>query len=284
MGQFDYFSAQVINRKNDYSVYVCPVCGNENIINSTECKHCRYSLKEFESVYFSHYNDYNEALLLVEEKKLFSAYEKIITFLEYYPKDVDAQHLRLYILSLLKDEEFSAKAEAYSQEHSDRWVINLIDAPESVSVKDFQMKTLFKGEKLLSSIYKIATAKQEERNKTIGQLKELTNRLYEIYIKVKTLKANKPIFAEIKLFYEKIYMEFLLRNGMNITDYLGRNFNDLTEEEKKILGSVYNVEDKKKPDGTIVKVFMPEIRYNSILLQQAKITVNVHPKKNTQEK
>lgn len=284
MGQFDYFSAQAINRKNDYSVYVCPVCGNENTINSTECKYCRYSLKEFESVYFSHYNDYNEALLLIEEKKLFSAYEKIITFLEYYPKDVDAQHLRLYILSLLKDEEFSAKAEAYSQEHSDRWVINLIDAPESVSVKDFQKKTLFKGEKLLSSIYKIATAKQEERNKTIVQLKELTNRLYEIYIKVKTLKANNPIFAEIKLFYEKIYMEFLLRNGMNITDYLGLNYNDLTEEQKKILGSVDTVEDKKKPNGAIVKVFMPEIRYNSILLQQAKITVNVHPKKNTQEK
>ena len=100
MGQFDYFSAQAINRKNDYSVYVCPVCGNENIINSTECKYCRYSLKEFERVYFSHYNDYNEALLLIEEKKLFSAYEKKITFLEYYPKDVDAQHLRLYILSL----------------------------------------------------------------------------------------------------------------------------------------------------------------------------------------
>ena len=112
----------------------------------------------------------------------------------------------------------------------------------------------------------------------------MTNRLYEIYIKVKTLKANNPIFAEIKLFYEKIYMEFLLRNGMNITDYLGLNYNDLTEEQKKILGSVDTVEDKKKPNGAIVKVFMPEIRYNSILLQQAKITVNVHPKKNTQEK
>lgn len=98
------------------------------------------------------------------------------------------------------------------------------------------------------------------------------------------LKGNNPIFAEMKLFYEKIYIEFLLRNGMNITDYLGLNYNDLTEEQKKILGSVDTIEDKKKSDGTIVKVFMPEIRYNSILLQQAKITVNVHPKKNPQEK
>lgn len=284
MGQFDYFSAQVLNRKNDYSVYVCPVCGNENIINSTECKYCRYSLKEFEGIYFSHYNSYNESLALIEEKKFFNAYEKIITFLDYYPKDIDAQHLRLYILYLLKDEEFSTKAETYSQENSDRWVIKLIDAPENVSIKDFQKKTLFKGESILTSSYKIATAKQEERNKTIVHLKDLTNRLYEIYIKIKMLKGNNPIFAEMKLFYEKIYIEFLLRNGMNITDYLGLNYNDLTEEQKKILGSVDTIEDKKKSDGTIVKVFMPEIRYNSILLQQAKITVNVHPKKNPQEK
>ena len=196
--------------------------------------------------------------------------------MDYYPKDIDAQHLRLYILYLLKDEEFSTKAETYSQENSDRWVIKLIDAPKNVSIKDFQKKTLFKGESILTSSYK--------RNKTIVHLKDLTNRLYEIYIKIKMLKGNNPIFAEMKLFYEKIYIEFLLRNGMNITDYLGLNYNDLTEEQKKILGSVDTIEDKKKSDGTIVKVFMPEIRYNSILLQQAKITVNVHPKKNPQEK
>ena len=81
MGQFDYFSAQAISRKNDYTVYKCPLCGTDNNINSTECKYCRYSLKEFESVYFSSFNNYNEAIRLLEENKIVTAYEKIISFL-----------------------------------------------------------------------------------------------------------------------------------------------------------------------------------------------------------
>ena len=77
MGQFDYFSAQAISRKNDYTLYKCPLCGTDNNINSTECKYCRYSLKEFESVYFSRFNNYNEAIRLLEENKIVNDYKKI---------------------------------------------------------------------------------------------------------------------------------------------------------------------------------------------------------------
>ena len=44
-------------------------------------------------------------------------------------------------------------------------------------------------------------------------------------------KNKSPIFEQIKFFYEKIFIEFLLRNEMNIPNYLGLNYNDLTDEE-----------------------------------------------------
>ena len=92
-------------------------------------------------------------------------------------------------------------------------------------------------------------------------------------------------FEQIKFFYEKIFIEFLLRNEMNIPNYLGLNYNDLTDEEKKVFGAVDTIEDKKKPNGQVVKVFQPEIRYHSLIIQRAKITVNVHPnKKEVKEK
>ena len=279
MGQFDYFSAQAINRKNDYTIYTCPLCGTENAINSIECKYCRYSLKEFESIYFSRFNNYNDALSLLVNNKTISAYEKIISFLEYYPKDVDAQHLRLFILYLLKDEDFSIKAEKYLQENNDRWTVKLIDTPESVSLKEFSQKPLFEGHPNLLSLDKIASAKQEERVKITTQLKDFANRIYDFYCKVKTQKNKNPVFDEIKFFYEKIFVEFLLRNEMNIIDYLGLNYNEFSEEQKKILGTVDTVEDKKYPDGQIVKVFMPEIRYHSLIIQRAKITINLNRKK-----
>lgn len=285
MGQFDYFSAQAISRKNDYTLYKCPLCGTDNNINSTECKYCRYSLKEFESVYFSRFNNYNEAITLLEENKIVTAYEKIISFLEYYPKDVDAQHLRLYILFLLKDEDFNVKAENYLQENSDRWAVKLIDSPESISLKDFSRKIVFEGNTFLPSIEKLANAKQEERIKITAQLKDFANQIYDIYCKVQQQKNKSPIFEQIKFFYEKIFIEFLLRNEMNIPNYLGLNYNDLTDEEKKVFGAVDTIEDKKKPSGQVVKVFQPEIRYHSLIIQRAKITINVHPnKKEVKEK
>lgn len=279
MGQFDYFSTQAINRKNDYTVYKCPLCGSDNQINSTECKYCRYSLKEFENVYFSRFNYYNDALRLLEENKLITAYEKIISFLEFYPKDQDAQHLRLYISFLLKDEEFSLKAETFLQENSDRWVAKLIDTPESVSLKDFSKKVTFSGNGFLPPLDKLLNAKQEERIKMTEQLKDFINHIYDLYCKTKQQKGKNPIFEQLKFFYEKIFIEFLLRNEMNVSNYLDMNYKDLSDEEKKIFGAVDTVEDKKKPDGQIVQVFQPEIRYHSLIIQRAKITVNIHPTK-----
>ena len=205
--------------------------------------------------------------------------------MEYYPKDVDAQHLRLYILFLLKDEDFNVKAENYLQENSDRWTVKLIDSPESISLKDFSRKIVFEGNTFLPSIEKLANAKQEERIKITAQLKDFANQIYDIYCKVQQQKNKSPIFEQIKFFYEKIFIEFLLRNEMNIPNYLGLNYNDLTDEEKKVFGAVDTIEDKKKPSGQVVKVFQPEIRYHSLIIQRAKITINVHPnKKEVKEK
>ena len=123
--------------------------------------------------------------------------------MEYYPKDVDAQHLRLYILFLLKDEDFNVKAENYLQENSDRWTVKLIDSPESISLKDFSRKIVFEGNTFLPSIEKLANAKQEERIKITAQLKDFANQIYDIYCKVQQQKNKSPIFEQIKFFYEK---------------------------------------------------------------------------------
>lgn len=284
MGKFDYLTSQVVNRSNDYTVYACPLCGTDNTINSSECKYCRYSLVEYENVYFSHFGCYNEAIEFLKAKKYLSAYEKIIAFLQFYPKDIDAQRLRLYILFLLNDDAFVEKAEAYLQVNSDRWAAKLIDTPESISLNEFALKVKFDGKGIVVPFDKMVSAKQDERKKATAQIKELINKLYDIYAKIKLKKGKNPIHDEFKLFYEKIFTEYLIRNEMNVIDYLGVNFNELSEETKSIIGSVDTIENKKLPDGYIAKVFMPEIRYHSLILQRAKITVNTNKKPNKQEK
>lgn len=278
MGKFDYLTSQVISRKNDYTVYPCPLCGTDNTINSTECKYCRYSLVEFESTYFSRFNYYNEAVNLIKRAEYLAAYEKIIAFLEFYPKDIDAQRLRLYILYLLNDSDFVEKAEAHLQANSDRWTAKLIDNPETISLNDFSPKPNFEGKSIFIPFEKMVAEKQDERKKSTAQVKELVNKLYDIYVKVKTKKSKNPIYDEFKLFYEKILAEYLTRNEMNVVDYFGLNFNELREETKNTIGSVDTIENKKLPDGYIVEVFMPEIRYHSLIIQRAKVTVNVNKK------
>ncbi len=80
MSQLNFLASQFADKKRDYSTYFCPYCGEENRINSSECKYCSSSLLEYESLIFEYYNLYNEAVELVKNKELLSAYEKIVVF------------------------------------------------------------------------------------------------------------------------------------------------------------------------------------------------------------
>ena len=95
MSQFNFLTSQISNKKRDYSIYTCPYCNNENKINSSECVYCNKSLLEYESIIFAKYNNYNEALDFAKNNKYVSALEKISSFLERFPDDIDALEEKL---------------------------------------------------------------------------------------------------------------------------------------------------------------------------------------------
>lgn len=274
MSQFNFLTAQISNKKRDYTVYTCPYCNNENKINSSECNYCNKSLLEMESIIFAKYNNYNEALELVKNNKYISALEKICGFLERFPDDIDGNRLKLYILKQLNDEEFELKAETFIKLSSDRWTAKLLDNPELASIDELTTKEAFKG---IENFYPTnhIVACEQEKNKFVNNIKETINSLYSIYIRVKnTRKFDKIKYTnEFVLFYEKNFLKFLSKNDIYVKDYLGLNLFDLSEEEKKCIGNIDTVYCKKEKDGLINEVFYPEIKYNGFFVQRAKITV-----------
>jgi hypothetical protein len=279
MSQFNFLSAQIENKKKDYTKYLCPFCGSENKINSSECVYCRNSLLEFEQSLYIKYNKYNESLHFANNEDYISALENVIQFLEYYPDDVEGNRLKLFLLNKLKDKNFENKAEEYLRVSQDRWVAKLIDTPKEVSIKDLPTKEVFIG-KQITELDNIFVAIKKNNDRTLQNLKETINSLYSMYIRLKSRKKNKDKQTdEFIVFYEKIFLLFLKKQDIQVIDYFNKNIEELSTEERKYIGAIDTISDKKLKNGTIAKVHFPEIRHNVFIVQKAKITVINNNKK-----
>ncbi len=199
---------------------------------------------------------------------------KLSFFLNYYKEDVDANRLKLFILKQLKDKSFEKKAEAYISEHRDRWVANLVDCPKGVvSIKDFALKESFEGRPNQIMDNSILV-NEKTKQKFAKDIKETLNSLYSIYIKAKTVKKIKDKrMCEFVSFYEKTLPLFLKKHNLSLIDYYHQNINQLNDENKKCIGNIEIISNKKLEDGLISEVFFPEIRYKNFIIQKAKITV-----------
>lgn len=273
MSQFSFLSSQIENRKRDYTIYHCPYCGQENKINSSECRYCASSLLEYESIIFKNFNFYNEALEYAKNKNYLTAFEKIIVFLNDYSDDIQANRLKLFLLKKLNDKSFEEKAEKYISENNDRWVTTLVDNPKKISLSELTTKESFNGS-LNADDCNFITYGEQIKQKLVTNIRETINSLYSIYVKTKAIKKIKDkLFSEFLSFYEKTFLLFMKKQDIQVIDLYHQNYNELDDEAKKCIGYVDTISNKKLPNGFISEVFFPEIRYRNFIIQKAKITV-----------
>lgn len=283
MSQFSFLSSQIENSKKDYTRYSCPFCNASNSINSTECKHCNNSLVEYESIIFANYNLYNKSLEFARNNDYISALEDITLFLHSFPDDLEANRLKFYLLKKLNSVNFEKQAEDYISSSSDRWIAQLIDDENSLSLKDLHSKVVYNG-KISAQIPNAIEELNKSKAKLSSNIIETINALYNIYIKKKYNSKKDKAASEFITFYEKIFLLFLKKQDILVVDYYNKNYKDLTEEEQKCIGWIDNIVSKKIEDGKIIQVFNPEIKNSSFIIQKARITVAQNIKKETKQK
>lgn len=283
MGRYDFLYTQMAQKETDYSIYSCPLCGADNAINSTGCRRCKYDLVAHEALLFFQWNKYSEALGFTKNEQYISALESITQFLEYYQKDRDALRLRLYILNKLQDKDFERKVEEYVSQESDRWADRLLDTPDQVTLDDFKMKEEFKGTQTKHPLAEIG-ARQKENFNNAQALIETVNALYRMRRGKQKNAAKQQDKKEFDFFYDNVFLVYLARREISVVDFLGHDFSKLPDEQKKLLGGIEEIKDRRRSDNLIVKVFQPEIHYHALILQKAKIAVINNSLKNGEGK
>lgn len=281
MGQFDYLTARKKRKSVDCREYKCPYCGAQCHINMTECPDCKNSLTNFESWQFEKYGLYNEALECCRQGNYLNALEKLAIFLASYPNDRDGSRLRIFVLYELDDLRLDEIINSYIGITNDKWAAEFQDDPKGFTLDDFREKEAFEGEFTDKSMSNPAVAVLLSETKNVERLVEVVNGMYELYDKCRRLhsrKRNKRT-SEFLHFYETTFDRYLYRMDIDVVDYFKKNFNELSEEQQKLFGEVRPIRDKRLEPGTVNRVYIPEIRFKSMLLQRAVIEVVVPSKK-----
>lgn len=276
MNNFGLVSSEIIARGSDYTRYPCPFCDWENQINSSECAHCRNPLMEHEAFLFSKWNLFNEALEMATAGENIASLEKLAVFLSSYPKDRDANRLRLFLLARVSDSRFNDEADTFIKLTNDRWVAELQDDADSVSLKDLKRKPMFRGESNTSGFATPTEAILSSEKRNLRKLTDVINSLFAIHARNedRSLRRRGRVFDEFNQFYKLQFVPYLNRSHIEIVDYTGQNFDGLPEEVQGVIGHIEFADKRHKKNGVVIRSLQPEIRYRGVLVQRAHLEVN----------
>ena len=236
----------------------------------------QYDLQGYKDILFTSYIYYNNALIYSKNGLFLDALIDISKFLAYYPFDEDGNKLFIYLLvkngSLNKAKEEIVKFEEMFPLNP--WIMEVekegieqINLP-NIEVKDINIDTTVSSFETLQKEY------VNYRLKNINDIIDLITHFFDIVRIAKENQKNskKNYYKEIINFYEKNFLSFLSKKEIRIESFDGKNYNELSENDNKLIDVVGIINDEKKPDGTI-KTIYPSIYLRSKMIYKQKVQI-----------
>ena len=249
----------VFSGKKDQIEYKCPSCGNICNEKDKKCSGCGYVLKEFRSIILSKYVYYNNTLDYIEKKDYFNALLEISRFLTFDPNDEKGNELFVYLLyKNKKKKEYEQQLEIFEKKfdcssfimHIENEGINKYKIPSKIDVDvDFNE----------SSFEKLINLYESNRYKNINDILELTIGFFEVVQASKEKHKDKIV----QDFYNKRFLQFLSKQEISVEYSDGKNYESLSDDNKKRI-DIKGYVEVKKPVNTIVTLY-PSIYIRSKL-------------------
>ena len=237
----------VFSSKNDQIEYKCPSCGDICNEKNKKCSVCGYGLKEFKSIILSKYNYFNNSLDYITKKDYFNALLEITRFLTFLPNDEKGNELFVYLLYKNgKDDDYKKQLDLFEQKFScSSFIMNVEN--EGIEKYKIPSKIDIDIEFSEESFHKLIDLYEMNRYKSINDILELSQGFFEIMQAVKEMN-NKKIVQD---FYNKRFLQFLSKHELSIECSDGKNYESLSEDDKKKIDIKGHIE-AKKPVNTIV--------------------------------
>ena len=264
--------------KNDETKFRCPSCGEFCTIDDYKCPNCSYDLNEYITTLFSPYKYLNSSYVLAQKEKFNEALIDIVKFLAYFPNNMDANKLYIYILFKLKAEDkFKHELELFEQKFScNPWLMEILKSDyKEVSFPNIK-EIKIECDNDISSVEKLANEYTNYRIKNINEIIELTIHFFDLLaiLKRESIKDKNNISYKLALsFYENNYLNFLSKKEIRIENFNGRNYKKLTQDEIKCIDVIGTINIKELQDDEIV-VIQPALYLRSKLLMKQRIYIN----------
>lgn len=282
MGNFNIFNSLKKTEQIKDVSFSCPSCGAKCSISEEKCHDCSYDLSEYKSILFTGYLYFNSAVLYASENKYQEAIVDAAKFVALFPLDEEGYKLYIYLLGKngLQDR---ARAELEVFEHNfpmNPWLMevekNGIDKIEC-PVTD---KKPISVEKPVASLIALSREYTNYRIKNTNDIIDLTIHFYDLVslLKRKQNQNKKNDYSFVVDFYEKNFLSFLSKKEIRIESFDGRIYNELTDDELKIIDVIGTKTDKKLKDGQIVTIY-PALFLRSKMISKQKVQINKLSKK-----
>ncbi len=237
----------VFSGKNDQIEYKCPSCGNICNEKNKKCSVCGYGLKEFKSIILSKYNYFNNSLDYITKKDYFNALLEITRFLTFLPNDEKGNELFVYLLYKNgKDDDYKKQLDLFEQKFScSSFIMNVEN--EGIEKYKIPPKIDIDIEFDEDSFEKLINLYETNRYRSINDILELSQGFFEIMQAIKEKNKEKIV----QDFYNKRFMQFLSKQEISIEYSDGKNYESLSDDDKKKIDIKGHIE-AKKPVNTIV--------------------------------
>lgn len=282
MGNFNIFNSLKKPDQIKDIFFSCPSCGAKCSISEAKCHDCSYDLSEYKGILFTGYLYFNSAVLYVSESKYLEAMVDAAKFVALFPLDEDGNKLYIYLLwkNGLKDR---AKAELGVFEQNfpmNPWLMEI----EKNGIDNIKCPITDKKpisiEKPVASLIALSREYTNYRIKNTNDIIELTIHFYDLIslLKKRQNQNKKNDYSFVIRFYETNFLSFLSKKEIRVESFDGRTYNELTDDELKIIDVIGTKMDKKLKDGEIETLY-PALFLRSKMISKQKVQINKLTKK-----
>ena len=245
--------------------FLCPSCGSKCQDKDEICSFCSYDLKEYKNDILAPYKFFNDSIKNVKDENYFEAIIDISKFLAFYPDDLDANKLYIYILHKSGHEEAYNTAIAAFEEKFVRnpWIMEI----ETNGIDSYQIpQTKCEGVDGNNDAFSHFTKEYVSyRAKTVEDIIHLVAEFYDI---VRSCK-DKTSGQKIAKFYETNFCRFLSKKELYVVSHDGQIYDELPKEDQESIVVQSRISDCKKNQGCIVTY------YPAVFLRHALISKEV---------